>query len=146
MYLLRYITQHVDAPTMDGTMADETEMGRPPKYDKEICKKVISLGKQGYSLTQIALELDIARSTLYEWRDKYPDFSDAIKKGREFAQGFWENALRSAALGLNPDNTTPNPTLMIFQMKNRFADEWREKQTTEHEVNGAKKVVVEWGE
>ena len=67
-------------------MDDETEMGRPPKYDKEICKQVISLGKQGYSLTQIALELDIARSTLYEWRDKYPEFSDAIKKGREFAQ------------------------------------------------------------
>ena len=129
---------------MDGTMSDEKEMGRPPKYDEEYCEKVISLGKEGLSLTQIALELDISRSTLYEWRDKYDDFSDALKRAREFAQGFWENALKQAALGTNPEGVTPNPTLMIFQMKNRFPDEWREKQVQEHVGKDDSDLVVKW--
>lgn len=120
--------------------------GRPTKYTEELCEDVIALGKQGLSITQIAYEMDIARSTLYEWAEQHPEFSDAIKKARLYSQGFWENQLRTAALGMNPEGVTPNPTLMIFQMKNRFPDEWREKQTTEHEVSGAKKVVVEWGE
>jgi len=120
--------------------------GRPTKYNEELCDEVISLGKQGFSITQIAYELDIHKDTLYEWKKKHPEFSDAIKKARDYAQGFWEHQLRTAALGMNPEGVTPNPTLMIFQMKNRFPDEWREKQTTEHEVSGAKKVVVEWGE
>ena len=54
--------------------------------------------------------------------------------------------LHNAALGIDQETAQTNPTLMIFQMKNRFPADWREKQTTEHEVNGAKKVVVEWGE
>jgi len=126
---------------MDGTMA-----GRPTKYTDKYCDDVISLGKQGLSLEQMAFELDIAVSNFYIWQEKHPEFQEAVKKGRAFAQGYWENELSRAALGRNPEGITPNPTLMIFQMKNRFPDKWREKQTTEHEVSGAKKVVVEWGE
>ena len=127
-------------------MADDTNLGAPTKYDAKFCNEVIALGKQGLSITQIAYRMDVARSSLYNWMDEHPDFLDAIKKARHYAQGFWENALTEAALGTNPEGVNPNATLMIFQMKNRFPDEWREKQTTEHEVSGAKKMVIEWGE
>ena len=118
--------------------------GRPSKYKPEYCDEVIDLGKQGLSITQIAFELEIHKETLYAWKAKHSEFSDAIKKARDYAQGFWENSLRSAALGMNPEGVTPNATLMIFQMKNRFPDEWREKQVQEHVGKDDGKLEVKW--
>ena len=119
-------------------------VGRPSKYDESFCDQVIDLGKQGLSITQIAFELDIHKDTLYDWKKTKPEFSDAIKKARDYAQGFWENALRTAALGMNPEGVTPNPTLMIFQMKNRFQDEWREKQVQEHVGKNDSELLIKW--
>ena len=119
-------------------------VGRPSKYDESFCDQVIDLGKQGLSITQIACELDIHKDTLYDWKKTKPEFSDAIKKARDYAQGFWENALRTAALGMNPEGVTPNPTLMIFQMKNRFPDEWREKQVQEHVGKDDSELLIKW--
>lgn len=123
---------------------DKKPVGRPTKYDESFCEQVIDYGKQGLSLTQIAFELDIHKDTLYDWKKSKPEFSDALKKARDYAQGFWENALKQAALGTNPEGVTPNPTLMIFQMKNRFPDEWREKQVQEHVGKDDSDLVVKW--
>jgi len=123
---------------------DKKPIGRPTKYDESFCEQVIDYGKQGLSLTQIAFELDIHKDTLYDWKKSKPEFSDALKKARDYAQGFWENALKQAALGTNPEGVTPNPTLMIFQMKNRFPDEWREKQVQEHVGKDDSDLVVKW--
>ena len=123
---------------------DKKPIGRPTKYDESFCDQVIDYGKQGLSLTQIAFELDIHKDTLYDWKKSKPEFSDALKKARDYAQGFWENALKQAALGTNPEGITPNPTLMIFQMKNRFPDEWREKQVQEHVGKDDSDLVVKW--
>lgn len=43
--------------------------------------------------------MGIARSTLYEWRKKYAEISNALKKNKELADIEVENALRKAALG-----------------------------------------------
>ena len=123
---------------------EKKPIGRPTKYDESFCEQVIDYGKQGLSLTQIAFELDIHKDTLYDWKKSKPEFSDALKKARDYAQGFWENALKQAALGTNPEGVTPNPTLMIFQMKNRFPDEWREKQVQEHVGKDDSDLVVKW--
>lgn len=145
MYLLGYITQYVDAPTMDGTMTETSNMGAPTKYDPKYCDAVIEYGKQGLSKAQMAARLDVHRDTIHQWEQTHSDFSDAIKKAVGFAQDLWEQRFAKGAMG-EDEGQQMNPTMMIFLMKNRFPADWREKQTTEHEVNGAKKVVVEWGE
>lgn len=127
-------------------MAKENPKGRPTKYDPSFCETVISFGKQGLSKAQIAARLDIHRDTLHQWEQTHPEFSDAIKKAVGFAQDLWEERFALGAMGANEDGQQMNPTMMIFLMKNRFPADWREKQTTEHEVNGAKKMVIEWGE
>ena len=118
--------------------------GRPSKYKEKFCDQVIEYGKQGLSVTQMALELDIHKDTLYEWKKVYPEFSDAIKKARDYSQAYWENALAKAALGKNDADTVPNATLMIFQMKNRFPDEWREKQVQEHVGKDDATLEIKW--
>lgn len=127
-------------------MTEKSNAGAPTKYDPKFCKDVITFGEQGLSKAQMAARFKVHRDTLHQWEKAHPQFSDAVKKAVGLSQGFWEDKLQNAALGIDQEAAQANPTLMIFQMKNRFPADWREKQTTEHEVSGAKKVVVEWGE
>lgn len=108
-------------------------MGRPSKYEPEMCAKAIALMAQGDSKEVVCAELGIAKSTLYEWCDPegdyyIEDFSNAIKHGMTLCQRFWERQLQKAALGTNPD---ANATLMIFNMKNRFREQWSDMQVHE---------------
>lgn len=103
--------------------------GRPTKYRAEMCKEVVELGKEGASLHEIALQLDIHYDTLNEWRKEKPEFSEAIKKAQANAQGWWEQKGRLATIG-QVDNF--NATAFIFNMKNRFKEDWRDKQEVEN--------------
>lgn len=81
---------------------------------------------EGASIEEIALELKIAKSTLYDWCDpespRYkPDFSDAIKKGAEFSEGWWKREGRK-----NLKDSSFSYTGWYMNMKNRFG--WADKQ------------------
>ena len=55
--------------------------------------------RDGLSDAQIAEKCGIQRPTLYEWKKKYPDISDALKRGKEVVDIEVENALLKKALG-----------------------------------------------
>ena len=92
---------------------------RPTIYKPEYCEKVIECLKTGMSLTAFAAEIDVCRDTVHRWRDDYPDFSDAVKKGLAFAQRVWEKKLEGYVDASPKDMNT---TLLIFLMKSRFKD------------------------
>lgn len=99
--------------------------GRPSKYRPEMCEQVINWMYQGHSKTEVAYLLKISKETLYQWVKEYPEFSDAIKKGVNFAEGWWKiNGTQ------NIDNKDFNSTLWYMNMKNRFG--WADKQETSH--------------
>lgn len=50
---------------------------------------------------QIAKNMKISPSTLYEWKKKYPEISEALKKGKEIVDIEVENALLKKAKGYN---------------------------------------------
>jgi orotate phosphoribosyltransferase-like protein len=102
-------------------------MGRPPDYTPDLCEKVIPLLKQGMSIAEIGLELDIGYSTIYAWMERFPDFKEAIKNGREYSKGWWE---KNGRIALRDKDF--NSTLWYMNMKNRFG--WKDKQETEHGV------------
>lgn len=104
-------------------------VGRPSKYKAEFCERVIKCGAEGMTLAEMADDLDIDRSTLSDWVDKHPDFSRAVKRGLEKAQAWWEKQGRIATFG-GCDGF--NATGYIFQMKNRFKEDWRDKVEQEH--------------
>lgn len=106
---------------------------------------------------QIAHNIGISRSTLNEWKLKYPDISDALKRGKEVVDRQVENALLKNALGFQYDEVTreniwdekkqvhrmtvtkvvtkevkPDTTAQIFWLKNRKPNEWRDKRDVEH--------------
>jgi len=76
--------------------------------------------RDGLTKEQIANNIGIGRTTLYEWEQKEPNIMNAIKKGREVVDFEVENALLKNAL-------EGNVTAQIFWLKNRKQLQWREK-------------------
>lgn len=103
--------------------------GRPSVYKPEHCQTVIKCGKQGKTLAEMASALNVNRATVNDWREKHPEFSSAIKRGLEEAQAWWEQKGREATFGKVPGF---NATSWIFNMKNRFADDWKDRQERDH--------------
>lgn len=91
---------------------------------------------QGLSLGEIAHNMGIARSTLFIWRDKSKDISDAIKIGADASVDLVENALFSAAV-------SGNITAQIFFLKNKRPNDWKDKRENEITGNGGK-MTFSW--
>jgi hypothetical protein len=107
--------------------------GRPNKYETHVKPKlniIAAWARNGLTLEQIAHNLKIAVSTLCDYKNKYPEFSETLKEDREAADMAVENALYKKAL--DGDNTA-----MIFWLKNRQSKRWRDKQETEFTGNVA---------
>lgn len=67
---------------------------------------VSRMAQDGYTNAQIAKHLGISTSTLNEYKKKFPEFSDAIKKGFEIANEVAEAALLAVALGYRYEEVT----------------------------------------
>lgn len=76
--------------------------------------------RDGLTDEQIARNIGINKTTLYDWKKKFPDFSNSLKKGKEIVDYEVENALLKKAL----DGDT---VAMIFWLKNRRPDKWKDK-------------------
>lgn len=77
--------------------------------------------RDGLTDEQIAKNCGCNAGTLYEWKKKYPEISEALKKGKEVVDYEVENALLQSA-------RDGNTTAQIFWLKNRRPDKWRDKQ------------------
>ncbi len=103
--------------------------GRPTKYNPEMCATVIEVGRRGDTVASMCKALGISRETMNRWRHEKPEFQDAVKDGLGLAQAWWEEKGKDATFGKEPGF---NATSFIFNMKNRFSEDWRDR----HEVTG----------
>lgn len=103
-------------------------MGRPSKYEPEFCDQIREFLKDGYSVAAFAGHIGVAYSTVSLWEKEHPEFSEAVKQARAAATLWWEERNRESALGSSGGNATS----IIFGLKNRAPEEWRDKTETEH--------------
>ena len=94
--------------------------------------KIAGWARDGLTDEQIAQNMGISRSTLNDWKTKYPDISDTLKKEKDVVDRQVESALLKKAL-------SGDTTAIIFWLKNRKPEVWRDKQFVEAEV-GTKKL------
>ena len=116
--------------------------------------KLESWARDGLIDEQIAENIGINPATLYDWKKKYPEISESLKKGKEVVDIEVENALLKRALGYEYTETKteeymvegvpvkrvtktvkeviPDTTAQIFWLKNRKPGQWRDKQDIEH--------------
>ena len=102
--------------------------------------------RDGLTDEQIAKNIGISRSTLNEWKKKYSDISDTLKRGKEVIDRQVENSLLKRALGYEYEEVSekfehgvlterkvtkkqvvPDTTAQIFWLKNRKPSVWRDR-------------------
>ena len=120
--------------------------------------------RDGLTDEQIAKNIGINRTTLYDWKKKEVNIADALKKGKEVIDFEVENALLKKALGytitLNKQKVTkdgdvvditeevyvpPDTTAQIFWLKNRKPNNWKDKIETDEDkeaVANASQVIA----
>lgn len=127
------------------------DQGRPTKYKPEYDEQAYKLCLLGHTDAELAAFFEVSEATINNWKIDFPSFLESIKKGKEISDGEVVQALYKSALGYShPDvdikvidgqiveteltkHHPPNPTSMIFWLKNRQSGKWRDKQVTEHE-------------
>lgn len=121
-------------------------MARQTLYEKLDIKDKLGLvegwKRDGLTDEQIAKNLGVSKHSLIKWKKEKPDFSNAIKKGKEVSDYELENALHKRATGYYYTEQTvtnqgdvvevekyehANPTSLIFALKNRLPRKYRDK-------------------
>lgn len=111
-------------------MTDETPkkkvMGRPSKYRPEYCEQIITLGKEGKSIAQMAAFFDVDKASVYRWVEEHEDFRTAFARARAHSQAWWEDKAQT-----NLASRDFNAQLWLKNVASRFRDDYTEKQVTE---------------
>lgn len=97
--------------------------------------------RDGLTDEQIAHNMGIATGTLYEWKKKYPEIAESLKKTKEVVDREVENALYKKAL-------SGDTTALIFWLKNRRPNDWRDKRETQLSGNVQTvpdRLVIDYG-
>ena len=116
--------------------------------------------RDGLTDEDIAKNVGIVTSTLYEWKKRFPVISEALKKSKEVADRIIENALYKRAKGYDQEVTkafqyrgeplivkivehvNPDTTAAIFWLKNRQPQKWGNKQSNIDSLAGINTGVV----
>lgn len=132
-------------------LAEEiAKRGRPSSYKPEYAEQAIMLCKLGATDEELARFFKISVRTLYRWKAQFPEFCQAIKISGSEADERVERSLYARAVGYTFDavkimqhqgvpltvkykeHVPPDTTAMIFWLKNRKPDLWRD--ISKHEV------------
>lgn len=114
--------------------------GRPlgsDEYKPEYDAKIIALGQEGMTRTQMAVALGVIRETLTGWAKKHPTFSAAFKRALQHSQATWEvKGFRGCEKGHGFNGATYQ-----FLMRNIFKDEYADTQNHKHEGEGFREFL-----
>lgn len=124
--------------------------GRPTDYKVEFNRQAEKLCLLGSTDKDMADFFDVSESTINLWKQKHPEFSESIKRGKISADANVASRLYKRAIGYEHDedkifnnngeplivpttkHVQPDTTAAIFWLKNRQPKMWRDKQEIEH--------------
>lgn len=138
------------------------KVGRPTKFKPEYVEQARKLAILGATTPDLADFFDVATSTIEKWQKEIPEFSGALKAGKDEVDAQVTKSLFKRATGwehkavkIFADAKTgaeqivpyierypPDTTAAIFWLKNRRPDLWRDMQQREHTGPGGKPLNV----
>lgn len=122
--------------------------GAKTKYTSKYSEQAYKLCLLGATDPDLADFFEVAVSTISKWKLDFPEFSEALKRGKQMADANVSESLYKRATGythkavkiFNDEGTPmvvpyeehypPDPTSMIFWLKNRQRHKWADK----HEI------------
>lgn len=143
----------VSQPGETRAVAERRPRGRPTLYREEYAEQATKLCLLGATDADLANFFDVAVSTVALWKVEHPNFSDALKAGKDKADANVARSLYQRATGYShPDvhvsnykgeititplikHHAPDPTSMIFWLKNRQPKKWRDRIEVESDVS-----------
>ncbi|PEZ28078.1 hypothetical protein CN345_21970 [Bacillus thuringiensis] len=131
---------------------------------KEGLLKMEGWARDGLIDEQIAYNMGVTRVTLHNWRKKHPIIDQYVRRGKEVIDREVENALLKRATGYTYEEVTverekngddfesvetkrvkrqvpPDSTAIIFWLKNRKPDAWRDRREIDHSGEMKQTVV-----
>lgn len=145
-------------------MATKKAGGRPSAFKDEYVAQARKLCALGATDVEMADFFGVATSTFYRWKNEHQGFSEALKVAKEAADDRVERSLYHRATGYTFDavkifmpanamapvyakyreHVPPDTTAMIFWLKNRRPDLWRDKREQEVTGKDGGALVVQW--
>ena len=125
-------------------------MARPTKYQEAYAEQARKLCLLGYTDAELADFFEVSETTINNWKLEHSEFLESIKKGKSVADADVASSLFHRAMGytakekreektadgfkeVDAEKHVPGDvTAMIFWLKNRQKDKWREKQDVNH--------------
>lgn len=125
--------------------------GRPTKYREEFVEQARQLVHLGATDANLAAFFKVSVVTLNAWKLKYPEFLKSLQVTKEEADRLVEQSLYKRAMGYTHEETDlrvikgklvatptlkhypPDSTALIFWLKNRQPNRWRDKVDMVHE-------------
>jgi|TARA_Y100000361_G_C10994736_1_gene256074 hypothetical protein len=117
------------------------DRGRPLKKLEDLPEGweniIINLSKEGASIVELAVALDISRQTLYNLSERDEHFLDTIKKCKRYCEAWWLSKGRTEL-----DNKDFSYTGWYMNMKNRFG--WADKQENKNENTHTGEIKINY--
>ncbi len=126
------------------------KMGAPTRFNEAVARRILDLATAGDTEDMIAAKIGISKTTLSNWKNRYPDFMSALKESKNVADELVEASLFQRAIGYNQpgikifckkdgeivthqfvERFAPDVTACIFWLKNRQPDKWRDVSRSE---------------
>ena len=120
--------------------------GRPSKYQDSFPEQAAKLVKLGATDRDIADFFEVTETTLNNWKLRYPIFLESLKRSKEELDAQVERSLYHRAMGYSHpavkfmqvggeivekeyiEHYPPDATSMIFWLKNRQPQKWRDRR------------------
>ncbi len=143
--------------------------GRPSKFTSDIQSKVELLARRGFIDAEMSIILGVTKRTFDNWKNKHPKFFHSLKDWKKQADHEVERSLYERACGYSHPEVkvqfvqdvvkggrfetielekhyAPDPTSMIFWLKNRQPDVWKDRKEIDANLSGSLTVnIVKFG-
>ncbi len=134
--------------------------GRPSKFSPLVKTAIELMATGGMTDEEMSKTIGVTRRTFDKWKADNPEFFLTLKDWKRTADEHVERSLYERACGYKHDDVhisnyqgdititditkhyAPDPTSMIFWLKNRQPDKWRDKK--EHGFTGKDGEDLRW--
>ena len=127
-------------------MEEKRGRGRPKLRIEELVKSgkwpedwreiILEMGREGKQHTHIMERFDLQRTNFYALMERDQDFMNTVRKMENLAQNYWLKFMEDAFISGKSKDINSN--LWSLVMRNKFKQDWSEKQYIDHSTNGEK--------